>query len=146
MGNLTLRSVKGSALTHTEVDNNFGYFTGSHAITGSLTASDGFAGNVVGTASYATLAVTASYAISASYEINHEISSSYAETASIATSASYATTASYASFSGYTQNIPTAESIPTAPATEGTIVGSWVSSTYRLHIYLGGGWRSITLS
>ena len=39
MGNLTLRSVKGSALTHTEVDNNFGYFTGSHAITGSLTVS-----------------------------------------------------------------------------------------------------------
>lgn len=34
---LTYRSVKGSALTITELDNNFRHFTGSHAITGSLT-------------------------------------------------------------------------------------------------------------
>ena len=31
---------KGSALTITEVDNNFRHFTGSHAITGLLTVSD----------------------------------------------------------------------------------------------------------
>ena len=34
---LTYRSVKGSALTINELDNNFRHFTGSHAITGSLT-------------------------------------------------------------------------------------------------------------
>jgi hypothetical protein len=36
---LTYRSVKGSALTHDELDNNFRHFTGSHSITGSLTVS-----------------------------------------------------------------------------------------------------------
>jgi len=39
MANLTLRSVKGSPLTNAEMDGNFEYFTGSHAITGSLTIS-----------------------------------------------------------------------------------------------------------
>jgi len=33
---LTYRSVKGSALTITELDDNFRYFTGSHSVTGSL--------------------------------------------------------------------------------------------------------------
>jgi hypothetical protein len=37
MADLTLRSVKGSPLTNAELDGNFEYFTGSHAITGSLT-------------------------------------------------------------------------------------------------------------
>jgi hypothetical protein len=36
---LTYRSVKGSALTITELDNNFRHFTGSHSVTGSLTVS-----------------------------------------------------------------------------------------------------------
>jgi hypothetical protein len=36
---LTYRSVKDSALTIDELDNNFRHFTGSHAITGSLTIS-----------------------------------------------------------------------------------------------------------
>ena len=36
---LTLREVKGSALTIQEMDDNFRYFTGSHSITGSLTVS-----------------------------------------------------------------------------------------------------------
>ena len=33
---LTYRSVKGSALTITELDNNFRHFTGSHEITASI--------------------------------------------------------------------------------------------------------------
>ena len=36
---LIYRSVKGSALTISEIDGNFAYFTGSHAVTGSLTIS-----------------------------------------------------------------------------------------------------------
>ena len=36
---LTYRNVKGSALTIDELDDNFSYFTGSHAITGSITVS-----------------------------------------------------------------------------------------------------------
>ena len=35
---LTYRSAKGSALTINELDNNFRYFTGSHAVTGSFVA------------------------------------------------------------------------------------------------------------
>ena len=47
---LTYRSVKGSALTITELDNNFRHFTGSHAITGSLDIS----GNLIVTGSITT--------------------------------------------------------------------------------------------
>lgn len=140
MGNLTLRSVKGSALTHTELDNNFGYFTGSHAITGSLTASDGFVGNVVGTASYATLAVTASYAISASYATT----SSYVKNAQTASYVANAVSASYSTTSSYVEiasRIPTVAYVPTSSADEGTIVGSWAGSAYSLYVYIGGGWR-----
>jgi hypothetical protein len=36
---LTYRQTKGSALTIQELDGNFEYFTGSHAVTGSLTVS-----------------------------------------------------------------------------------------------------------
>lgn len=44
---LTYRSVKGSALTITELDNNFRHFTGSHSITGSLTVTgDVNSGNI----------------------------------------------------------------------------------------------------
>lgn len=44
---LTYRSNKGSALTITELDNNFRHFTGSHSVTGSLTVTgDGNFGNI----------------------------------------------------------------------------------------------------
>ena len=39
---ITYRSVKGSALTIAELDGNFQYFTGSHAVTGSLISSGSF--------------------------------------------------------------------------------------------------------
>lgn len=60
MANLTLRSSTNQPLSFAELDGNFEYFTGSHAVTGSLTATQGFIGNVTGTASFAT---TASYAL-----------------------------------------------------------------------------------
>jgi hypothetical protein len=54
MANLTLRQVKGSPLTIAEMDGNFEYFTGSHAITGSLIVTGGITGSISGdvTASY----------------------------------------------------------------------------------------------
>jgi hypothetical protein len=61
MANLTLRSIKGSALTMAEMDGNFEYFTGSYTNDGIITA-QGFDG----TASYATQALSASYAPSTS--------------------------------------------------------------------------------
>jgi hypothetical protein len=43
---LTYRDEQSSALTNTQIDNNFRYFTGSYSVTGSLTSSVGFYGNV----------------------------------------------------------------------------------------------------
>ena len=97
MANLTLRAVKGSPLTNAEMDGNFEYFTGSHAITGSLIVTGGITGSVQGIIS-SSYAVTASYiqnAQSASYVLNAQ-SASYvlnAVSASRATTSSYALTA-----------------------------------------------------
>jgi hypothetical protein len=57
MANLTLRQVKGSALTIPELDGNFEYFTGSYTNTGTITA-QGFIGSFTGSI---TSAITASY-------------------------------------------------------------------------------------
>ena len=59
---ITYRADLTRPLNTTEIDNNFRHFTGSHAVTGSLTASQGFVGSLTGTASYATIAVTSSVA------------------------------------------------------------------------------------
>lgn len=88
---LTLRKTKGSPLTNDELDGNFENFTGSHSITGSLTASvsiyspsisGSFTGSLEGTASTSSYAVTSSYAITASYFntsslLNNSFTSSY---------------------------------------------------------------------
>jgi len=115
MANLTLRQVKGTALTIAETDGNFEYFTGSYTNTGIITAV-GFSGSFTGSitsASYSTQALSSSYSLtatSASYATNANnsltaTSSSYATSASYATNAnnsltatssSYATSASYA--------------------------------------------------
>jgi len=109
MANLTLRQVKGSALTIAEMDGNFEYFTGSYTNTGIITAA-GFIGSFTGSiasASYATQALSSSYALtatSASYAINATnatnaltaTSASYAINATNATNALTATSASYA--------------------------------------------------
>jgi len=109
MANLTLRSVKGSPLTNAELDGNFEYFTGSHAITGSLIVTGGITGSLQGvisasyaaTSSHALMAQTSSYALTASYVQNAQTASYVlnAQTASYvlnAVSASSATTSSYA--------------------------------------------------
>jgi hypothetical protein len=66
------------------------------SITGSLRISGSIMGNLTGTASYATNALSSSYAATASLLLGSVVSSSYAATASIATSASYALSASFA--------------------------------------------------
>jgi hypothetical protein len=43
---LTYRDNQQVALTNTQIDDNFRYFTGSYSITGSLTSSVGFYGNI----------------------------------------------------------------------------------------------------
>jgi hypothetical protein len=99
MANLTLRQVKGSALTIAEMDGNFEYFTGSYTNTGIITAA-GFIGSFTGSiasASYATQALSSSYALtatSASYATN-ATSASYAINATNATNSTNALTSSY---------------------------------------------------
>ena len=60
MADLTLRSVKGSPLTNAELDGNFEYFTGSHAITGSLTVTEDLivSGSIIGNISGSVLVTT----------------------------------------------------------------------------------------
>jgi hypothetical protein len=60
MADLTLRSVKGSPLTNTELDGNFEYFTGSHAVTGSLTVTEDLivSGSIIGNISGSVLITT----------------------------------------------------------------------------------------
>ena len=72
---------------------SFNSFTGSYR-SGSFTGS--FTGSLLGTASYATNALSSSYAGTASVLLGSVVSSSYAATSSIATSSSYALTASFA--------------------------------------------------
>jgi hypothetical protein len=74
---LTYRQTKGSALTIEELDTNFEYFTGSHAITGSLIVTEGITGSIA----------SASYALTASYVLNGG-SGSNIDTNSFATTSS----------------------------------------------------------
>jgi hypothetical protein len=86
---LILRQNTGNdPLTYEQLDGNFEYFTGSHAITGSLVVSEGITGSLLGTAStasFVTLAQTASYVTTA-------------QTASLAQTASFVANAQTASF------------------------------------------------
>jgi cytoskeletal protein CcmA (bactofilin family) len=60
MADLTLRAIKGSPLTNTELDGNFEYFTGSHAVTGSLTVTEDLivSGSIIGNISGSVLITT----------------------------------------------------------------------------------------
>jgi hypothetical protein len=72
--------------------------SGVTVLSGSLTATNGFTGSLLGTASYATNSLSSSYALTASYYNGSVVSSSYALSSSYATnslSSSYALTASY---------------------------------------------------
>jgi hypothetical protein len=106
------RSDGGDHLNNTQI-----FSSGSiHIVTGSLTVTAGTTGSLLGTASYASQALSSSYSVTSSYVQNAQ-SASYvlqAVSASFATqalSASFATTASYvqtAQTASYVQNAQTA--------------------------------------
>jgi hypothetical protein len=85
MGNLTLRSVKGSPLSFSEMDSNFEHFTGSFTNTGIITAV-GFSGSFTGSFSSHTashiepldqdLIITGSVMIDQGTFVNHITQSS----------------------------------------------------------------------
>jgi hypothetical protein len=104
---LTLREVKGTALTINEMDNNFRYFTGSHAITGSLIVSTAVTASAFAGDGSGLTGVTGDW--DGSLNGNASITGSLTVTAGItanltgsvlgtAATASYVTTAQTASF------------------------------------------------
>lgn len=64
---LTYREGLNRPLTAAEIDGNFQHFTGSHAVTGSVTVSEGFYGDLIGTATTASYVAEALTAVTASY-------------------------------------------------------------------------------
>ena len=118
---LNLRKNQSTPLTWQQLDGNFEYFTGSHAVTGSLTVTGGVTGSLLGTASYAL------YAISASYEINYETSSSYADTASVALVANTASYVDAANVDGTVTNASTASYVDAANV-DGTVTNALTAS------------------
>jgi hypothetical protein len=113
--------------------------TGSFSYLGNITATS-FTGSLLGTASYATQALSSSYALTASYVQNAQtasyvlqaVSASYATTASYvlqAVSASYATQAlssSFATTASYIQTAQTASYVLNAVSASYAITASYV--------------------
>jgi hypothetical protein len=130
-------TIKGSALTYPEGDNNFMYLLtnmsgsaitiiGNTTISGSLTVNSGIAGTLYGTSSYA---LTASYQISSSYS-STSTSASYASgstTASYALTASYVPTSSYALTASYALNAPSVSGYLTT-ASFNSATGSFITT------------------
>ena len=123
---LTYRGQKASALTIQELDDNFSYFTGSHAVTGSL----------IVTGSHA---VTGSLAVTGSTSLqNTTIQGAFTVTGSLAT---------FNNASGVLLT-PTGSyttSTPTFAASEGQFLFGSGSAGYSLFAYIGGAWRSSSL-
>jgi hypothetical protein len=126
---LTLREVKGSALTINEMDNNFRYFTGSHAITGSLIVSaavtaSAFAGDGSGLTGVTgewdgshngNASITGSLTVTAGITAN--LTGSVLGTAATASFVTLAQTASYvenAQTASYVENAQTASYVTLA--------------------------------
>ena len=125
---LILRKNTGNdPLTYDQLDGNFEFFTGSHAITGSLVVSGGITGTLLGTAStasFVTLAQTASY-------VENAQTASLAQTASFVTlaqTASYVTTAQTASYVTTAQTASFVTLAQTASYVENAQTASYINS------------------
>jgi hypothetical protein len=133
---LILRKNTGNdPLTYEQLDGNFEYFTGSHAITGSLTVSGNIIGSLLGTAStasFVTLAQTASFvtlAQTASYVTTAQ-TASYVENAQTASFVTLAQTALLAQTASFVENAQTAsyvENAQTASYVENAQTASYIN-------------------
>jgi len=153
MANLTLRSVKGSALTIAEMDGNFEYFTGSYTNTGTITAT-GFVGDVTGSVSGSVIgnadtATTASYvaganvdgAVALATDSDLAATASYVAGADVDGDVTGATTAYNLDAQGGDAVLPNA--IPGSPTT-GSIY--FDSAALAFYIYDGSTWLTGSLS
>jgi hypothetical protein len=132
MANLTLRQVKGSALTIAEMDGNFEYFTGSHAITGSLTVTGGITGSIQN-------ATSASYAATASYVTTSQ-TASYVAAANVNGTVASATTAVTSSFVSSILTIAPTNPLP-------SVVNGAIAFSSSGNFYFGSGssWNILNL-
>ena len=117
---LTYRGQKGSALTIQELDNNFAYFTGSHAITGSLVVSGSL--TTTGSTFLQDTIVQGALTVSGSLATFNYVSG-----ALLTPTGSFTTPK------------------PTFAASEGQFLFGSGSNGYALFAYIGGAWRSSSL-
>ena len=132
---LTYRSDLNRPLTNTEIDNNFRYFTGSHDITGSLTTS----GSLITIGSNIT---TGSLIVSNSLTIigSNTITGSF-----IASGSSFIINNISGSILTPTASL-TWLIAPTFNGVEGQFLFGSGSQGYKLFVWMGGAWRSGSLS
>jgi hypothetical protein len=120
---LTYRSDLNRPLTNTEIDNNFRYFTGSQAITGSVITSG--SSTVIGNVAITNgINITGSFISSgSSFIINNVSGSVLTPTASL-----------------------TGLIAPTFNGVDGQFLFGSGSEGYKLFVWIGGAWRSGSLS
>jgi hypothetical protein len=174
---LTYRSVKGSALTIDELDDNFRYFTGSHAITASsgpfiISGSDGanntlevlgsslFSGSIIPAEVEATLgtqekpwkelfvsngsivfvsgSTTSSFGIDPSGSLSGSFDGDYTGSFTGSIDSQFNTGSCLI---GCVGSVP-----PTGSRPEGTFEFMVSASVQTMFVYLGGAWRSSSLS
>jgi hypothetical protein len=131
---LTYRSDLNRPLNNTEIDNNFRYFTGSHDITGSLTVS----GSTITIGSNVT---TGSLIVSNSLTI---IGSNIITGSFIASGSSFIINNNSGSVLTPTASLNGIA--PTFNGVEGQFLFGSGSQGYKLFVWMGGAWRSGSLS
>jgi hypothetical protein len=136
---LTYRNVKGEALTINELDANFQYFTGSHAITGSLIVSSAvtasaFTGSFIGSGAF-TGSFTGSF-------IGTGALTTLSTTGTLTASGSLSTF-NYVSGSVLT---PTQSAAPNFDGVDGQFTFATVSGQYYIYVWMNGGWKSAELT
>ena len=73
---ITLRNVKGTALTHTELDDNFIFLSQSYIFPSSSNSTSSSYSDFSISSSYASGSTSSSYALTASYALNTSIDTS----------------------------------------------------------------------
>jgi hypothetical protein len=113
MGLILRQNTGNDPLTYAQLDGNFEYFTGSHAITGSLVVSGNITGTLLGTASISNVSnYVDSNNVGGPYGMGSIATASYAvdsNTAQTAQTASYVATAQTASYVATAQTALTAQ-------------------------------------
>ena len=134
---LTYRGQKGSALTIQELDDNFAYFTGSHAVTGSLIVTGSL--TVTGSTNLQNTAVQGIFTTTGSaYLQSTTIQGAFTVSGSLATF-------NYVSGALLTPTGSFTTPAPTFAASEGQFLFGSGSTGYALFAYIGGAWRSSSL-